>query len=264
MKKIIFGAFALVTLAFGSVFGQSTAEQHLNSGIQSAEKIQQDIETSKKAVNQLVKELTIIGNPNAALFNNKMYNQIGSVQNNSDDVIYFVDLAKNASTVAFSSHDIDVLTGDLVTLNDDLIYVSSQIEEALNNQNYNVALNYIPQLNSVLDAQNTKSVELVAKIESIKTAIRRYNVCIQTVDYQGNPVSGSDLHGFYAQNLATGEYIYPTNQDGNCFENLPNGTYRFDSYDGYWSGTSPTEVTLSEQVVNSNGVIIVNLTYWSE
>ncbi|MEO8517055.1 MAG: hypothetical protein ABI426_09930 [Flavobacterium sp.] len=264
MKKIILCVFTLTTFAFGSVFGQSVAEQNLNSAIESAQKIQQDVETSKKAVNQLVKELTVIGNPNAILFNNKMYDQINSVQNNSDDVFYFVDLAKNASTVSFSSQDIVVLTGDLVTLNDDLIYLSNQIDEALNNQNYNAALNYLPEVNSVLDAQNGKSAEIVAKIELIKTAIRRYNVCIQTVDYLGNPVSGSDLHGFYAQNLTTGVYIYPTNQDGNCFENLPNGTYRFDSYDGYWSGTSPTQVTLSEQTVNSNGVIIVNLTYWSE
>lgn len=264
MKKIILGVLTLTTLAFGPVFGQSIAEQNLNSAIQSAEKIQQDVETSEKAVNQLVKELTVIGNPNAVLFNNKMYAQINSVQNNSDDVLYFVDLAKNAAAVSFSSQEIDVLTGDLVTLNDDLIYLSNQIDDALNNQNYNAALNYIPQVSAVLNSQNDKSVQLVAKIELIKLAIRRYNVCIQTVDYQGNPVSGSDLHGFYAQNLATGAYVYPADQDGNCFENLPNGTYRFDSHDGYWSGTSPTEVTLSEQPVNSNGIIIVNLTYWSE
>lgn len=264
MKKIILCVFIITTLAFGPVFGQSTAEQNLNSAIQSAEKIQQDIETSKKAINQLVKELTVIGNPNAALFRNKMYDQINSGQNNPDDILYFVDLAKNASTVSFSSQQIDVLTTDIVALNDDVIYLSNQIDDALNNQNYNAALNYVPQLNSVLDAQNDKSAELVTTIELIKTAIRRYNVCIQTVDYQGNPVSGSDLHGFYAQNLATGAYVYPADQDGNCFENLPNGTYRFDSHDGYWSGTSPTEVTLSEQPVNSNGIIIVNLTYWSE
>ena len=83
------------------------------------------------------------------------------------------------------------------------------------------------QVSNVLNAQDNKAVEVINSIQSLKQTIKLYNVCIQTVDYQGNPVNGSDLHGFWAQNLVTGEYIYPTNQDGNCFENLPAGTYRF-------------------------------------
>ena len=264
MKKTILYVAALTVLAFGQVSGQSVTEQHLNSGIQSAENIKQGIVIAEKAVNQLVKEIMVIGNPNAALFNNKMYDQIASVQNNSDDILYFMDLAKNASAVPFSTQEIDGLTTDLVSLNDDLMYLTNQIVEALEGNNFNTVLNYIPQVRTVLTSQNDKVIQVIAKIELIKPSVRRYNVCIQTVDYLGNPVSGSDLHGFYAQNLATGEYIYPTNQDGNCFENLPDGTYLFDSYNGYWSGTSSEQVTLSENLVNSNGIIIVNLVYWSE
>ena len=264
MKKTILYVFAVTVFALGQVFAQSTTEQHLNSGIESAEKIKQGVETAEKAVNQLVKEITVIGNPNAVLFNDKMYTQVASVQNNSDDVLYFMDLAKNASVTPFSTQEIDVLTTDLVSLNDDLMYLTSQILDALDHNNNNAALNLVPQVRTVLTSQNDKAAQVIAKIELIKQAVKRYNVCIQTVDYLGNPVSGSDLHGFYAQNLTTGEYIYPTNQDGNCFENLPKGTYRFDSYDGYWSGTSSEEVTLSDSLVNSNGIIIVNLVYWSE
>lgn len=264
MKRTILYALGLTILAFSPILAQSVTEQNLNSAIQSTENIKQDIIVSENAVNQLVKEIAILGNPNTVLFNNKMYAQISSVQNNSDDVLYFTDLAKNASATSFSSQGIEALTSDLVVLNDDLIYLSNQIDEALSNNNYNAALDYLPQVNAVLNAQNDKSDDLIDEIESIKQLVRVYNVCIQTVDYHGNPVSGSDLHGFYAQDLATGEYIYPTDQEGNCFENLPNGAYRFDSYDGYWSGTSPTEVTLSEIPVNSNGITIVNLTYWSE
>ncbi|MGH2666419.1 hypothetical protein [Flavobacterium sp.] len=264
MKKTILYVFALTVFALGQVFGQSTTEQNLNSGIQSAEKIKQGVVAADKAVNQLVKEISVIGNPNAVLFNDKMYEQVASVQNNSDDVLYFMDLAKNASATPFSTQEIDVLTSDLVSLNDDLMYLTSQIIDVLDHNNPNAALTYVPQVRNVLTAQNDKAAQVIVKIELLKQVVKQYDVCIQTVDYLGNPVSGSDLHGFYAQNLATGEYIYPTNQDGNCFDNLPAGTYLFDSYNGYWSGTSSEEVTLSDGLVNSNGVIIVNLVYWSE
>ena len=264
MKKTIFYVFALAFFAVGNVFAQSATVQHLNSGIQSAVTIQQNGVTAGKAVNQLVKEITILGTPNAELFNDKMYAQVASVQNNSDDVLYFMDLAKNASVVPFSTQEIDVLTSDLVSLNDELMYYTNQIVEALHNNNNDGALSLVPQVRDVLASQNDKAGQVIAKIEWIKQAVKRYNVCIQTVDYLGNPVAGSDLHGFYAQNMATGEYIYPTNQEGNCFEDLLPGTYRFDSYDGYWSGTSSEEVTLSDSLVNANGVIVVNLVYWSE
>ncbi|MFC7773565.1 hypothetical protein [Flavobacterium sp. GCM10027622] len=263
MKKITFFVVALTTLSFAQAIAQS-AQHHLNSAIESTESIRTSVVTSKTAVNQLTKEIAIIGNPNAVLFNTKMMDQINSVQNNVDDTDYYVNEAKNVSVIPFSSQPINALTADLINLNDELIRLTYQIEEALNNNNNTTALDLLPQVTAVLNAQDTRAIEVINTIQNLKQTIKVFNVCIQTVDYQGNPVPGDDLHGFWAQNLATGEYIYPTNQEGNCFENLPAGTYRFDSYNGYWSGTSSTDVTLSESLENSNGNIIVNLTYWSE
>lgn len=253
----------MTALVFGKASAQ-TAQQHLNSAIQSEGNIRNGVITAKNAVNQLTKEIVVIGNPNGVLFNNKMFEQVNTVQNNVDDTDYFVNEAKNVSVIPFRTQTINTLTADLINLNDELIGLTYQIEEALSNNNNNAVLNYLSQVTNVLNAQDNKAVEVINAIQSLKQTIKLYNVCIQTVDYQGNPVSGNDLHGFWAQNLVTGEYIYPTNQDGNCFENLPAGTYRFDSYNGYWSGTSSTDVTLSESLENSNGVIIVNLVYWSE
>ena len=263
MKKIIFYVIAMTTLAFGQASAQ-TAQQHLNSAIQSEGNIRNGVITAKNAVNQLTKEIVVIGNPNGVLFNNKMFEQVNTVQNNVDDTDYFVNEAKNVSVIPFTAQSINTLTADLINLNDELIGLTYQIDELLNKNNYNAALNLLPQVTNVLNAQDNKTIEVINAIQNLKQTIKLYNVCIQTVDYQGNPVSGNDLHGFWAQNLATGEYIYPTNQDGNCFENLPAGTYRFDSYNGYWSGTSHTDVTLSENLENSNGIIVVNLVYWSE
>lgn len=263
MKNIIFLVITLTTLAYGQAIAQ-TAQQHLNSAILSTENIKQGVINAEKAVNQLTKEITIIGNPNAVLFYNKMFEQVATVQNNADDTDYFATEAKNVSAIPFSTQPINTLTADLVSLNDELIGLTFLIDEALSSNNNTVALNYLPQVKATLTAQNNKSIDIINTIQSIQQTIKLYNVCVQTVDYQGNPVPGNDLHGFWAQNLTTGEYIYPTNQDGNCFENLPAGTYRFDSYNGYWSGTSSTDITLSESQENSNGIIIVNLTYWSE
>lgn len=263
MKKIIFSVIVMTILAFGQANAQN-AQQHLNSAIQSEGNIRDGVIAAKNAVNQLTKEIVIIGNPNAVLFNNKMFEQVNTVQNNVDDTDYFVNEAKDVSVISFTTQAINTLTADLINLNDELIGLTYQIEEALSNNNNNATLNYLSQVTNVLNAQDNKAVEVINAIQSLKQTIKLFNVCIQTVDYQGNPVSGSDLHGFWAQNLTTGEYIYPTNQDGNCFENLPAGTYRFDSYDGYWSGTSSSDVALSESLENSEGVIIVNLTYWSE
>lgn len=263
MKKIIFFVITMTTFAFGQAIAQN-AQQYLNSGIQSTENIKGGVINAQNAVNQLVKEIAIIGTPNTPLFYSKMFEQVGTVQNNVDDTDYFLNEAKNISAIPFSTQPVNTLTADLVSLNDELIGLTYQIEEALNNNNNNAALGLLPQVSDVLAAQDNKATAVINTIQSIKQAIKLYNVCIQTVDYQGNPVSGSDLHGFWAQNLTTGEYVYPTNQDGNCFENLPAGFYRFDSYNGYWSGTSSTDVTLSESLENSNGIIIINLTYWSE
>lgn len=263
MKKIIFYVIIMTTLVFGQAIAQN-AQQHLNAAIQSTGNIRQGMITAKSAVNQLTKEIVVLGTPNAILFNNKMFEQVGTVQNNVDDTDYFANEAKNVSVIPFSTQTINNLNTELINLNDELIGLTYQIEEALSNNNHNAALNFLPQIANVLNAQDNKAAEVINTIQALKQTIKLYNVCIQTVDYQGNPVSGSDLHGFWAQNLTTGEYIYPDHQDGNCFENLAPGSYRFDSYDGYFSGTSPAEVTLSESLENSNGIIIVNLTYWSE
>lgn len=263
MKKIIFTVVALATLAFGQTFGQ-TAQQNLDFAIEATTNIRQDVVTAEKAVNQLAKEIVVLGTPNASLFNSKMFDQINGVQNNVDDTDYYVNLAKDGSVIPFAIQTVTNLTADLINLNDELIGLTNQIDEALGANNNNAALNLLPQIKSVLEAQDNKAVDVINAIASVQQAIKLFKVCIQTVDYQGNPVSGSDLHGFWAQNLTTGEYIYPTNQDGNCFEDLVPGNYRFDSYDGYWSGTSSKDVTLSKSLENQDGIIIVNLTYWSE
>lgn len=93
-----------------------------------------------------------------------------------------------------------------------------------------------------------------------------FSVRITLVDIYGAPVtSGSGLRGYWAQNVATGEYYYPGGQeDEDKFENLPAGTYTFGAYPGNWDGAVSKTVTLSSGNVGPDGYIVVTLTYWVE
>lgn len=93
-----------------------------------------------------------------------------------------------------------------------------------------------------------------------------FSVRITLVDINGAPVnSGTGLRGYWAQNVATGEYFYPGGQeDEDKFENLPAGTYTFGAYAGNWDGAVSKTVTLSSGNVGPDGYIAVALTYWVE
>ncbi|NML38924.1 hypothetical protein HHL17_17090 [Chitinophaga sp. G-6-1-13] len=93
-----------------------------------------------------------------------------------------------------------------------------------------------------------------------------FNVRITLVDIHGAPVTGgSGLRGYWAQNVATGEYFYPGGQeDEDKFEHLPAGTYTFGAYPGNWDGAVSSTVTLSSGNVGPDGYIVVTLTYWVE
>ncbi len=268
MKKIILLVCTLSAFAFGTSMAQSVAEQNLNSAIQSAENVQQEITTARKAVNQLVKQLTVLGNPNAVLFESKMNYHVNSVLNNSDDVQYFVGLAQSNSSIPFSSTLIVNACNELVNQNDIIIGLTAQMTAAINANNTSLALSLVQPIRSALTKQFNKAAYIINEIEAIKNAIRTYTVCIKTVDYNGNPTTYTA--GFYAQNDATGDYFYPGNpndQDygqGNCFYNLAPGTYTFGSYQDYFCGTNSETATLSQSLVNSNGIIEITLVVWCE
>ena len=91
-----------------------------------------------------------------------------------------------------------------------------------------------------------------------------YDVCIQLVDNQGNPTTNNDIQGYAAYDYQSGSYVYPGRYDADCFYGLAEGTYRFDSYQGYFCGTSSKVVTLSSDLENEDGVIVIELTLWCE
>ena len=110
---------------------------------------------------------------------------------------------------------------------------------------------------AVLSSVTDKSADKISE---------EFNVRITLVDIYGNPVTGgTGLRGYWAQNVATGEYYYPGGQeDEDKFENLPAGTYTFGAYPGNWEGAVSKTVTLSSGNVGPDGYIVVTLTYWVE
>ena len=188
------------------------------------------------------------------------------IQNNADDIDYFAGLAHDESTIPFSTAPVTALTAQLVVLNDDVIGLTNQITEAVSENRFSDANALVPDLRSTIASQSGVSQDMITVLEGIKQATTVYTVVIRLVDNQGNPTSTNDLHGYYAYDHATGGYVYPEDERGYSTDIfvLPAGTYTFDSYNGYWSGTNSTTVTLSNALVNEDGVIVVELVLWSE
>ncbi|SNR15980.1 hypothetical protein [Tenacibaculum jejuense] len=121
---------------------------------------------------------------------------------------------------------------------------------------------------SNIEAQNlanssTTVIETKTKKELNKKS-SDFDVRIKLEDRYGNEVPAATLPGYYAYNVETNTYYYADDRrEVDLFTNLPAGTYRFDAYDGYFDGASSTIVTLSNNSI-VNDEIIVTLSYWSE
>jgi len=93
----------------------------------------------------------------------------------------------------------------------------------------------------------------------------RYDVIIKLLDQQtGTSVPANKLPGYGAENIETGETFYTSRYEIDLFESLPEGTYRFKAYKGYFDGAYSKTVTLSELEENNEGFFEVTLNYWSE
>jgi len=266
MKKIILYAFTLSVFVFGQTSAQSVAEQNLNSAIQSAENVKQEVVTARKAVNQLVKRLTVLGNPNAVLFESQINAHTNAVLDESDNIQYYVGQAQSNSTIPFSATIITDAANELVNQNDILVGLTANMTAAITANNTNLALALIQPIRSALNKQFNKAGSIISNIEVIKNNIRTYSVCINVVDNQGNPTTYNA--GYYAFDGSTYFYTgYPSDQDygqGNCFYNLAPGTYTFGSFQDYFCGTGSATVTLSPSLYNAAGVIEVTLVVWCE
>lgn len=103
-------------------------------------------------------------------------------------------------------------------------------------------------------------------IENQKSGVR-YDAKINIVDNYGNIVASHGLGDFYARNQETGVYYYtdnPYREYVDVIENLPQGTYLFGVRDGYFDGASSKIVEVNDTTANDEGIVELDLLYWSE
>jgi hypothetical protein len=265
MKKIFtLLSVCMLLLMNVQVSAQGVAVENINNALVSANDILSTVKNEKKAVSTLVKQIVVLNNPNVTQFLSVMTPAHNVIVDQPDNINYFMSLAYDASPT-FNRLPIQTRLDQIVGIDDDVIFYTQQAVAALQSNNNNAAIQALSSLSGFLNSQQSLINQVITRLNNIKNALPRfYDVCITLTDSYGNPVQGSDLFGYYGQNIGTGEYLYPDNQEGTCFTQLPAGTYIFDSFDGYWSGTGATQVTLSDALVNENGIIEVTLIYWSE
>jgi len=262
MKKITFFLFILL----GSLVSkaQGPAAEQLNFAIEESETGKLYVKESRKASNQLVKQLTVTLNPNPTqFFNNLMLNQ-NSLIDNADNIQYFVENGWNYSGQGFNKQPIITQANLIYNLVDEVNLLGQQIVTAVQANNTTTALNLIAVLNTKLQNETQTFNRIITRTKNAISLVRTYQVYVRTVDSNGNEVPPSDLFGFYAINNANGEAFYPDNQEGTCFTGLSSGTYTFGAFNGYFSGASSNTITLSESLLNADGIIVVDLVYWSE
>jgi hypothetical protein len=262
MKKITF----LVVAALIAVAGraQLTIDQQLDNAVFAAENIQQSAQTARCVSDNLALQI-VVNAPDANQFYNNIVPALNVTLDEADNAIYWANEARIQSGNAFSIDGVIDIAVEVQNQQSIALDLSNQIKTAVENGNNTGALNLIASLNAVLNFQQSLANDLISVIEEIRANYTPvYNVCIRIVNNQGIEVPANDLFGYYAYNNLTGEYLYPDNQEGTCFTALPAGTYTFDAFDGYFSGAVEVTVTLSQNLVNAQGIIVVDLVYWSE
>ncbi len=138
-------------------------------------------------------------------------------------------------------------------------------------KSYVLALAFVTALSACNSQEEVMPVNTAKKTEtnlrtSTNVEFDEVEVKVQAVDDNGNIVYNDYGYQFepVAYNVTTGQYIYadplPGQQYGGDTFVLEPGTYRFDSQDGYFSGTSSKTV----EITGDKEQVLVQLNYWSE
>lgn len=206
-------------------------------------------------------------NPNTEDFLEDVLQELEVIEEYSDEVNYYANYAQNLN----SNINVSNITSlaSQIEANGDYIEVDSQsFVNAINNNDRTAATTFNNSIRTRLNLIISLVDQIKIATEELKEVVKVYNVRIELVEQRsGNSIDPNTLPGYTARNLETNEYIYAGDNQGdpiNIFYNLPTGTYRFDARDGYFDGASSTTITLSNDLVGTDGFVVVTLNYWSE
>lgn len=263
MKKIILLFFVILVTRQISL-GQNSAVVQLQQLKGQTELIKPEIANARKAANTLIKQLSLTtGQPNVAMFETQAMMALNHMVDGVDNMYYYLNEALLASSNGFNPANLQSSIGSLSGARDLAQDLVAQIVASAGSGNKTLALTQLAAFNSQLTQASRFNSQIASKADAAINVVRPYQVCIRLVDANGNPTSTSDLFGYYAYSAANNAYYYPDNQEGTCFT-LSKGTYTFDAYDGYWSGTGAKTITLKRSLENADGIIVVDLVLWSE
>lgn len=263
MKKLLLSLIAVLTLVTASQ-AQTTYLQDLDQVISLAEDCRGYARNTREALRNLAVQYFQLGNPNpnVAAYLTVMDVNMAALESAQDDITMYANFAKQKNP-AIDVSDILIWASELEAREDYVRIQSANLANAIAVNNVPAARAANNLIRGYLSEQIAISNDIIVSAEAQKLVPQVYNVRIVLVNSLGQPVGANGLQGYYGVD-PLGNYIWPTNQEGDLFEGLSAGTYTFDAIDGYFDGASSTTVTLSPALVNANGEVVVNLVYWSE
>lgn len=190
------------------------------------------------------------------------------IEEYADELNFYADQVGVLSNGLVDLSTVSQLAAAIEGVADKMEVSIATMAEAINLNNRNqVYASYVAlyNQNKMMSSMIQEIKVLIENVELVAVPAF-YTVTIRLEDGNGNEVPAATLPGYYAQNVATGEYFYAgegQGQESTIFEELEAGTYVFGAYDGYFDGASSATVTLSE-AADQNGVVTVILSYWSE
>lgn len=270
MMKTLHKTLILLTLFLTAWTTRAQAQTTFIQDLEEVVNLAQDIRTAAVTNRTALRNLAIQyfqlnnPNPNVAAYLSVMSTQQGIIESNHDDINTYAWSAEgknpniDVSNITYWSSQIEA--------REDYIQIQSQaLATAIANNNPQAAQIAAQYVRVYLNEQILFADQIAVEAADLQSVPMNYNVRIVLVDYNGDPYTNSHgLRGWYAQDQNTNDMIYPDYWDADLFSNIPAGTYIFGAYNGYWDGASPVLLTLSPEMVNGNGEVIVELTYWSE
>ena len=266
MKKITYALSAFLMLFILNTHAQQSVIDDLDEVFDSAEIIRVEAKRGKAALKTLTVDYLVNNNPNpdVTTYIQVINQSMSVVEEFSDEVIYYIGQAAQGNS-AIDPSSIQGKASTIEANEDFVLNKSNELKIAIEQNNKNTARQLIREIRGFLNNQINLAKEIKTEATALKSLAVTYNVRIELVDERtGQPVDPAQLPGYAATNQDTGETIYPSRYDHNLFYNLPAGTYQFDSYNGYFDGSSSAIVTLDQSMVESDGFIVVTLRYWSE
>lgn len=267
MKTTLRTLLTVCLIAMASMVNAQTATNRLNNVID----FSKDLKTFVKDNQSALKTLTIDyfqnnnTNPNVAGYLAAMQLAQSNVESLQDDITAEIYAAANLNS-AIDPTNIAAWASQIEAREDYVQNESQTLATAIANGQRQAARTSVQLIRGYLSEQLQLANQIIAEARIWKGRLSTYNVRIELVDNNGNPIVGSTgLQGYWAFDQFTSTYIYEDYYNPGQFLSLPGGTYTFGAFDGYFDGASSEVVTLNNSSpTDANGFIVVRLTYWSE